>query len=613
MKKRLLFAIILSPLLLFSEPCKLQIGTNLAGPSDWGSEWPLNNIMKYCRKWMTHNTVWVEGGENPWETHYEDFVEFDENGYPLEMPVHFAEAETTQAVRTVWAHTQALPLGRYVLLYDGTGRLDIYFDAENISYSTGRIEFDLKHNDNILGLSILESKRGDHIRNIRLFLPGTENSESPWCSEWLEKLDPFNTLRFMDWGYTNNSTLSKWENRPKVENYSYTLDGMPYELMIDICNYKSADAWVCIPHLADDDYIRNLAHLFRDSLHPQLKIYVEYSNENWNWMFDQTHYLYDNGDQSVEWPERIVPFIQNALDIWTTEFEGQTDRLVRVVGVQGAWQDVSNRIVLNMRPGSFDAFSPAAYFGFTEAGIAALQNLGASTTAEDVIFWAREGMLFSAFEWLQTQFTELAEKKNIPMIYYEGGQHLTPEPFGSDQTYNQALMDAQTHPAMYDLYCQWLDSLRTLVRQDQPTLFMNFSFISPKSGKYGSWGVLENQFEQFPPYRNSAPKYQAILDNLCTEDTGIKKQTVRRFILYKNYPNPFNPVTTFEYTLESAASVDFTIYNINGQRIITLVKNFQPAGFYKFTWNASGYASGVYIYKIQINKNFQTGKCLYLP
>lgn len=71
------------------------------------------------------------------------------------------------------------------------------------------------------------------------------------------------------------------------------------------------DAWVCVPHLADENYIRSMAQLFRANLDPDLKIYVEYSNETWNWIFQQTHYLNDNGDQNVLWPERTVPFVQN--------------------------------------------------------------------------------------------------------------------------------------------------------------------------------------------------------------------------------------------------------------------------------------------------------------
>jgi hypothetical protein len=49
---------------------------------------------------------------------------------------------------------------------------------------------------------------------------------------------------------------------------------------------------------------------------------------------------------------------------------------------------------------------------------------------------------------------------------------------------------------------------------DEHSLVTHFSFISGLSGRYGSWGALENQFFQFPPYYPIAPKYQALLDNV---------------------------------------------------------------------------------------------------
>jgi hypothetical protein len=270
--------------------CRLRIGTNLAGPADWGSEWPFVDIMKFSRSWISFNSEWVEGGENPWDTGVTDRIPADENGYPLELPFAVAGTETTQAVRTVWANTSALQEGVYTILYDGEGTVDVEFDGSVVSREPGRILFRLTRRDNILSLNLLESRRGDHVRNIRVLMPGTEATytEKPWCAEWLEKLEPFRSLRFMDWGLTNNSTLKRWDDRPRIGDYTYTLRGVPYEWMIDICNLKKADCWVCIPHEADDDYIRKMAELFRDGLDPSLKIYVEYSNEIWNWMFDQT-------------------------------------------------------------------------------------------------------------------------------------------------------------------------------------------------------------------------------------------------------------------------------------------------------------------------------------
>ncbi len=593
--------------------CKFNIGTNLAGPVDYGSEWPLVDIMKYCREWITHNSAWVEEGENPWDTGYINEIPADSNGYPLQLPCTIAGAETTQAVRGIWANTSALKAGNYTVLYDGEGVLDFWGDVSVISESPGRIVVNVnpQQGGNIMTLSILQSTFGNHIRNIRFLMPGTEESyqENKWCQEWLDKLEPFKTLRFMDWFITNNSPLKKWEDRVQLDDYTYTINGMPYELAIEISNKRMSDAWICVPHLADSGYIRKMAELFRDNLNPNLKIYVEYSNEIWNWMFDQTHYCYENGPAELEWPERIVPFIQNCMDIWTDVFEGQLDRIVRVVGVQHAWQDVSNRIVFNMRSGSFDAFSPAAYFGLPEDS---LQSAGAETTAQDILRLAKHSMLNESYEWTKSQKENIADVLGIPMLYYEGGQHLTPYPFGSEQPYNQALMDAQTDPGMYNLYTEWFDSLKS-VAGDSESLFMNFSFISPKSGKYGSWGVLESQFYQFPPYNQSAPKFQAILDNMCkTAHLSENKELLTDYYLSQNYPNPFNPSTMINYQLPINSEVSLKIYDILGREVATLVNGQKSPGKYGVKFDGSHLSSGIYICRMIAGDYFSAKKIMLL-
>lgn len=65
-------------------------------------------------------------------------------------------------------------------------------------------------------------------------------------------------------------------------------------------------------------------------------------------------------------------------------------------------------------------------------------------------------------------------------------------------------------------------------------------------------------------------------------------------VMLANYPNPFNPVTTFSYRLQRASQVELGIYNIMGQRVATIVAGQQPAGVYKYQWNAANFASGVY-------------------
>ncbi|MFQ5751807.1 MAG: FG-GAP-like repeat-containing protein [bacterium] len=80
------------------------------------------------------------------------------------------------------------------------------------------------------------------------------------------------------------------------------------------------------------------------------------------------------------------------------------------------------------------------------------------------------------------------------------------------------------------------------------------------------------------------------------------------FHLFQNYPNPFNPETTIEYELAQPGNVQLTIYNLLGQRVRTLVNEWQPAGSHRVSWDgsrergASRVASGVYIYELQLGE-----------
>ncbi len=70
------------------------------------------------------------------------------------------------------------------------------------------------------------------------------------------------------------------------------------------------------------------------------------------------------------------------------------------------------------------------------------------------------------------------------------------------------------------------------------------------------------------------------------------------FILEQNYPNPFNPSTNFEFRVSYFGFVTLKVFDILGREIATLVNEERSPGTYTVRWDASGFPSGVYFYRL---------------
>jgi hypothetical protein len=93
---------------------------------------------------------------------------------------------------------------------------------------------------------------------------------------------------------------------------------------------------------------------------------------------------------------------------------------------------------------------------------------------------------------------------------------------------------------------------------------------------------------------------------------GVERQssTPASFSLLQNYPNPFNPATVVRYQLPVAGSVRLVVYNLLGGEVAELVNEKQEPGSYAVTWDASGVASGVYLYQIHSGNFVQTRRMI---
>jgi hypothetical protein len=71
------------------------------------------------------------------------------------------------------------------------------------------------------------------------------------------------------------------------------------------------------------------------------------------------------------------------------------------------------------------------------------------------------------------------------------------------------------------------------------------------------------------------------------------------FILYPNYPNPFNPVTTIQYTLPETGQVTIEVFNVVGEQIAKVIDGEQDAGLHQVEFDGANLSSGAYFYKVE--------------
>ncbi|MBU0559304.1 MAG: T9SS type A sorting domain-containing protein [Bacteroidetes bacterium] len=104
---------------------------------------------------------------------------------------------------------------------------------------------------------------------------------------------------------------------------------------------------------------------------------------------------------------------------------------------------------------------------------------------------------------------------------------------------------------------------------------------------------------------------RADLSNI-TSIADDKDKLPEQFLLFGNYPNPFNPITTISYYISRYSHVELKVYNLLGEEIEKIVNKKQTAGKYEIKFEGSNLPSGIYFYQLKTNKFIQTKKMLLL-
>ncbi|MEQ8896899.1 MAG: hypothetical protein RID23_07380 [Roseovarius sp.] len=374
----LLLLLTAAPALSQSEPRDFPLAINLAEVNDWSAEQPFIDVFKTARRWIGHKPgQW--GGVEFEELEARGLL--DAQGWPTSVPHDLGSIGTL--ILTDLPAEADIYAGRYVLSFEGEGIVEVGGAVSNTRYGKGRVAFDFKpQTGGMVLIKIQRSdpmKTGDYVRNISVVREEHEEAFAKGAvfnPLWLDHMQGFGVLRFMDWMHTNNSDQQDWSHRPKPDDFSYSRHGVPAEIMIRLANELGADPWFCMPHLSDETYQRRFAELALAQLDPGLKAYVEYSNEVWNWQFTQAEWTeaqaQDRWGQRYKGQDYYGMKTAQMAEIWADVFSGTRDRLITVISTQTGWLGLERAILDaplwvaegNEPPHSFaDVYAITGYFG----------------------------------------------------------------------------------------------------------------------------------------------------------------------------------------------------------------------------------------------------------
>lgn len=479
----------------------------LAGVDDWSPQAPFLDLMKTARPWIGHLPgQW--GGVSFEELRAGGHL--DAQGWPLSIPEGVQKLETL--ILTDLPQGARSLAGRYLVTWQGRGRLVLGGRARDVAAGPEGIRFSFTPGPGPVAIAITATDPADPIRSIRVVredrLPLVE-AGALFNPDWLRVIRDARVIRFMDWMRTNGSPLVAWEDRPRVEDFSYAWRGVPVEVMVRLANEIGADPWFTLPHMADDGHVRGFATYVRDHLDPRLRVHAEWSNEVWNFLFPQADWaraqaLRRWGAAAGEdgWMQFAGSRAAEVADIWAEVFGAEAEaRLVRVVATHTGWPGLETALLeapLRQAEGlpppaaSFDAYAVTGYFGFElgQPGMAGqLHRWIARGTAEaEATRVIREGSLRDLKERLWPHHAAVAAAHGLRLLMYEGGTHVTGSGAVIEDEVLTAFFSAYNYSAgMAGLYAEALAAWRALGGGP----FNAFVDVGPP-GKWGSWGALRH-------------------------------------------------------------------------------------------------------------------------
>lgn len=542
----------------FTNNAAVTIGGQLGGLNYYGKEIPFIDQFKLNSGWSGLCTGAGDGvPDDPGcnktmsdEDIKKQLFQQDDNGWIKSLPKRGSNSKQYNSVSTIILRAGGYQPGRYILTYEGEGIISASFDAkknEALSKS-GRQVYDIDKPQAGSGVEIRitqtdPNQNGNYIKNIKFFREEQENllkAGEIFNPDFINLVKPFKFFRAMSWMATNDNNEQKdWDDLVKITDYNWAgqefisprrkKGGAPIEVLTAIANKTSSDLWLNIPHQATDEYVTKFAQKVKETLDSKLNVYIEYSNEVWNWSpaFPQSQWAVQQA--KARWKEDIpdgdADFngfygmrASQIINIWKSVFGSQANRVKGIMATQTAWQGLEQaRLRCNayQKEGNppcyknFDLYAITGYFG---AAMTMKEN------ADTIKGWMREsdGGYAKALQWLRTgeglphesKFGSLpnvsadrayhktvADKYGLKLVTYEGGPDLVTQ----DPEVQAFLGRLRKRPEMKDIY---LESLNDWKNQGG-TLYSHHVIMDG-----GEYGALAGTYVEDP---KTAPVYQALI------------------------------------------------------------------------------------------------------
>jgi hypothetical protein len=474
-------------------------GINSVGYSYYGTALPFVDVAHMAGRWFTMNNGTLV---NPTDTQQQ--VRLSQSDYPTFL-------DPGQIARTlIFTNNGGIyPTGLYTLQWQGSGNVQVGGPGVSVvSTQPQQVVYRVDSTSPAgLTLDITKTDPANPVKNISLHSPLAASPNGVFNLDYEKDIANYGVIR-MGWNEANNSAISKWSDRTTPANFHWGGGtGVPYEYQIKLSNELHEDLWLSVPHQADDDYIRNLGQLVQQQLQPGLRVWIEYSNEVWNHGFQQAAYAdnvlrpkYGVADSAEAYGRRAAEIF----DVFSSQFTNPTDRVVRVI----AWQTGN-------KPGLEESLKGATVDGKLKADVAAIapyfrvdtdqlyQEYLQGTVDLKKVFADLQTAVDSSMQ-LAADSQKVAASHGLPLVTYEGGQHLVARP--GEQHNDQGFVDLLTainrDDRMGPTYTYMLDQWKKI--GGSTFIFAGDVYAS---GKWGSWGLQENYLDTNSPKFKAVQKY----------------------------------------------------------------------------------------------------------